>query len=510
MVETPVGTMTATFADAKNGTLSYAVNGVAQTKDIVLQEFGTLPACVYGATPADLAAAFNYQDLWWAKPAGSESGWGINLTHQDHIIFATWFTYDADGKPWWLIAELHKSAPGVYDGPVSTVKGVPFDASPWDTAKIVETQVGTMQITFADGNNAVIDYTVKGIHQTKNATRQVFGTIGTVCTPPDNSAAFVAQLVDLAGRASRGEIASDAFIAQYRAILAAIDGRGGGVELLLPYLETSVLGHAIAAPKATDSGNDPFRQKALAPGDFDLIDASAAHQLLQATLESTIFRQTPDGAGNQVVAANVQVDIALSGVVVRVVVLDAATSGSIGAGTVSQLLTLIGTNPFAAYKQLRQALGLPIPGWLANAPTCLTGCGPTALRYGGPMSGSALLTVSYGPLSCRANVSFSGTVTLDMTVSGVNIASGTAAIAGTATVANSNNTSLCPNDAYALTGSAPLTGTLSNMTASLMLGGKYPGTLNASLAGSTITGTISVVLVPGAPALTANFTLTPL
>jgi hypothetical protein len=502
--------MTATFADAKNGTLSYTVNGITQTKDITQQEFGTLPVCVYGAAPASLAAAFNYQDLWWAKPAGSESGWGINLTHQDHIIFATWFTYDADGKPWWLIAELHRSAPRVYGGSVSTVKGVPFDASPWDTSKIVETQVGTMQITFADGNNAVIDYTVNGIHQTKNATRQVFGTNGTVCTPPDNSAAFVAQLVDLAGRANRGEVASDAFTAQYRAVLAAIDGRGGGVEHLLPYLETSVLGHAMAVPKAADPGGDSLGLKALVPGDFDLIDASPAHQLLLAALESTIFRQTPDGSGNQVVAANVQVDIALSGIVVRVAVLDAATSGSIGAGTASQLLTLIGTNPFAAYQQLLQALGLPIPAWLANVPTCLTGCGPTALRYGGPMSGSALLTVSYGPFSCTANVSFSGTVTLDMTVSGGAIATGTAAVDGTATVANSNNPGLCPNGAYALAGSAPLTGTLSNMTAALMFGGKYPGTLTASLAGSSITGTISTVLVPGSPALVANFTLTPL
>jgi hypothetical protein len=48
------------------------------------------------------------------------------------------------------------------------------------------------------------------------------------------------------------------------------------------------------------------------------------------------------------------------------------------------------------------------------------------------------------------------------------------------------------------------------MTASLMFGGKYPGTLTASLAGNSITGTISTVLVPGSPALTANFTLTPL
>ncbi len=40
----------------------------------------------------------------------AESGWGINFAHQGDIVFATWFTYDTAGKPWWLIAELHKTA----------------------------------------------------------------------------------------------------------------------------------------------------------------------------------------------------------------------------------------------------------------------------------------------------------------------------------------------------------------------------------------------------------------
>ncbi len=45
--------------------------------------------------------ATNYQDLWWAA-GGAESGWGINLTHQGDVLFATWFTYDSDGTPLWL------------------------------------------------------------------------------------------------------------------------------------------------------------------------------------------------------------------------------------------------------------------------------------------------------------------------------------------------------------------------------------------------------------------------
>ena len=118
-VETQVGTMTATFADAKHATIAYTVNGISQTKAIVPQEFGPLPTCTWGAQP-NLALATNYTDLWWNA---NESGWGINFTHQGDIIFATWFTYDAAGKPWWLIAELHKGAARRLFGPVSTVSG---------------------------------------------------------------------------------------------------------------------------------------------------------------------------------------------------------------------------------------------------------------------------------------------------------------------------------------------------------------------------------------------------
>src|SRR6185369_5405466 len=40
----------------------------------------------------------NYQGLWWKSPGGSESGWGINFAHQGDTIFASWFTYDVNGR----------------------------------------------------------------------------------------------------------------------------------------------------------------------------------------------------------------------------------------------------------------------------------------------------------------------------------------------------------------------------------------------------------------------------
>ncbi len=116
----------------------------------------------------------NYQGLWWNAPAGSESGWGINLEHQGDIVFATWFTYDADGKPWWLVFQARKASPGVYSGFISTVTGPSFDSVPFDPSKVAKTVVGWATLTFADGDHGSFAYDIGGKVQTKPITRQAF------------------------------------------------------------------------------------------------------------------------------------------------------------------------------------------------------------------------------------------------------------------------------------------------------------------------------------------------
>jgi hypothetical protein len=75
----------------------------------------------------------------------------VNFTHQGDIIFFTLFTYGADGKPRWLIAVATKQAgtAELYEGPISTVTGPPFNAVPWDPNTVVETVVGSTTISFA-------------------------------------------------------------------------------------------------------------------------------------------------------------------------------------------------------------------------------------------------------------------------------------------------------------------------------------------------------------------------
>jgi hypothetical protein len=179
------GTGTIAFSDANNATFAYTLGGIPQSKTITRQLFGPQPVCTFGAQ-TNLALATNYTDLWWATPGGSEAGWGINLTHQGDIIFASWFTFDRDHTPMWLVVQATKTAPGVYVGTqVYRLSGPAFNAMPFPPIGApggpTGVIVGTATFTFADGNAASFNYTVDGATQTKSITREVFATPGTVC-----------------------------------------------------------------------------------------------------------------------------------------------------------------------------------------------------------------------------------------------------------------------------------------------------------------------------------------
>ncbi len=182
--ESPVGTGTLTFTDADNGSFSYVVNGVAQTKALTRFDLATgpQPACFYSVARPNLIAATNYQDMWWV-PGGAESGWGINLSHQGETIFATWFTYDLDRTPLWLTALVHRQPIGnVYSGTIYRNAGARFDA--FDATKVIESAVGTATFAFTDGNNATFAYSVgypsqaAPVMQAKPITRFQFAPVG--------------------------------------------------------------------------------------------------------------------------------------------------------------------------------------------------------------------------------------------------------------------------------------------------------------------------------------------
>jgi hypothetical protein len=188
------GTAILSFSDANNGSFHYTLNlpggMVDQTKPITRQPLGSAPMaiCSYSAQP-NLAAATNYQDIWWAGTSanpGTEQGWGINFAHQGDNLFASWFTYDVDGTPLWLVSPAQKTGPGIYTGSLYRPSGPRVDA--YNKAQFSPNlPVGTMTLTFSDGNNANFHYDITGVgtapvSQTKQITRELFAApAGTKC-----------------------------------------------------------------------------------------------------------------------------------------------------------------------------------------------------------------------------------------------------------------------------------------------------------------------------------------
>jgi hypothetical protein len=188
---TKVGTMTLAFASAGAGTLTYTVNGVAVTKAIQQQVFGSA-ASVCRPTQGSRASSNNFQDLWWSE---GESGWGVNITHQDNTLFATLFTYDEGGKGQWLVmSEGKRQFDGSFSGDLYRTTGPAFDAKPFTPISGGNVaKVGTMVLQFSDGITGLMSYRINGVNVTKSISRQVFSSSVPSCV----SAALAATKAQL-------------------------------------------------------------------------------------------------------------------------------------------------------------------------------------------------------------------------------------------------------------------------------------------------------------------------
>jgi len=173
---TLVGDMALDFS-ASAAMLGYSVNGVYVSKAIEKQLFGARPANCVGTT-SSRAGATNYQDLWWNQ---AESGWGLNITHQGDVIFATLFTYAANGQGMWLVLPAGaRQSDGSYSGDLYRTSGPAFNAAPWQA--IGFTRVGTMRLRFANGESGTLEYSVDGVSVNKSITRQPISSPSPLCS----------------------------------------------------------------------------------------------------------------------------------------------------------------------------------------------------------------------------------------------------------------------------------------------------------------------------------------
>lgn len=174
----------------------YPIAATAPTGHWMIEaRIGTSAVQMPFTVTASGASLPNYSDLWWNA---SESGWGVNLSHQGDTVFATWFTYDADGSGMWLVMPAGTAQPGGgFAGSLYRTTGVPYaqinGASASDASPAL---VGTGRFTFTDAGNGAFSYTVNGVSQQKALTRQRFSTAPT-CVQSRAPRTFATNYQDL-------------------------------------------------------------------------------------------------------------------------------------------------------------------------------------------------------------------------------------------------------------------------------------------------------------------------
>ncbi len=159
---------------ASQYTVNYFFNDVATP---------SAPPTLVQSSSLTVSPAANYQGLWWDA---AESGWGVNFAHEGDQVFATWYTYDTSGNPWWLsiLATRIDPAAILYAGPIYASSGPSFDNF---VGAGSATQVGNGSVRFSDANTASFNYriTTTGagtVDQTKAITRFNMGGTQPVCT----------------------------------------------------------------------------------------------------------------------------------------------------------------------------------------------------------------------------------------------------------------------------------------------------------------------------------------
>lgn len=127
-------------------------------------------------TMSTAAQANNYQDLWWNP---NESGWGINISHQGDVMFATWFIYGANSQPTWIFlsrAERSGASGNTFAGDIFQATGTPFAVVPFVPLQSTNlTKVGTATLIFSDARTGSLTYTVNNVQVVKQITRQTIG-----------------------------------------------------------------------------------------------------------------------------------------------------------------------------------------------------------------------------------------------------------------------------------------------------------------------------------------------
>jgi hypothetical protein len=118
----------------------------------------------FAAVPSHAAS---YQDIWYAP---GEEGWGLNITQQGDVLFASWFVQGQDQAPTWFSAAANKTGTNTFSGSLNITRGAWFGGA-WNPAAVSTSSTGTATFTFNDKKSLRLVYSSAGTTVTKTLTR---------------------------------------------------------------------------------------------------------------------------------------------------------------------------------------------------------------------------------------------------------------------------------------------------------------------------------------------------
>lgn len=123
--------------------------------------------------PTVTGPAYDFTDLWWNP---NESGWGLNvIQHPNNIIFAIWYTYDAEGKmTWFHVPQGTWTDSMTYTGDLYAAAGPSFASPTFNAAQVKRRAVGTATLRFSSSGSGTWSYSVDGVSGSKNIERLAF------------------------------------------------------------------------------------------------------------------------------------------------------------------------------------------------------------------------------------------------------------------------------------------------------------------------------------------------
>jgi hypothetical protein len=125
----------------------------------------------FAATAAAQYLGTVFTGLW--STAG-EAGSGVTATHEEPVIFLTFFIYRGDRAPYWLTATVTRGPDSgdssTYTGDLYETNGPPF-GGPFDPMTVTYRKVGTAKWSSPDGLNVTLTYSIDGVAISKTLTR---------------------------------------------------------------------------------------------------------------------------------------------------------------------------------------------------------------------------------------------------------------------------------------------------------------------------------------------------